>query len=232
MPIFIGTYGSCGRDARVNAYGRESAVELPIRESPAGAKRSMVSANTAAVPRANDDTPLVLRAIRRDQEAFGELYDRHVVRVYRHIYYMVGNAAEAEDLTAQAFLRAWEAIERYQVRGAPFVSWLLRIAHNLGVSYLRSKRDSSELHDGIVDTKERRDPEWSYQQTAEEELVREAILTLREEQRQVIILRFIEDLDYKEVAEIIGKSVAAIRVIQHRALNSLRKQMKVLDPAV
>ncbi len=191
----------------------------------------MVSANTA-VPRANDDTPLVLRAIRRDQEAFGELYDRHVVRVYRHIYYMVGNAAEAEDLTAQAFLRAWEAIERYQVRGAPFVSWLLRIAHNLGVSYLRSKRDSSELHDGIVDTKERRDPEWSYQQTAEEELVREAILTLREEQRQVIILRFIEDLDYKEVAEIIGKSVAAIRVIQHRALNSLRKQMKVLDPAV
>jgi RNA polymerase sigma-70 factor (ECF subfamily) len=191
----------------------------------------MVSANTA-IPRANDDTPLVLRAIRRDQEAFGELYDRHVVRVYRHIYYMVGNAAEAEDLTAQAFLRAWEAIERYQVRGAPFVSWLLRIAHNLGVSYLRSKRDSSELHDGIVDTKERRDPEWSYQQTAEEELVREAILTLREEQRQVIILRFIEDLDYKEVAEIIGKSVAAIRVIQHRALNSLRKQMKVLDPAV
>src|SRR5450759_1468217 len=165
----------------------------------------MVSANTA-VPRANDDTALVLRAIRRDQDAFGELYDRHVVRVYRHIYYMVGSAAEAEDLTAQTFLRAWEAIERYQVRGAPFVSWLLRIAHNLGVSYLRSKRDSSELHDGIVDTKERRDPEWSYQQTAEEELVREAILRLREEQRQVIILRFIEDLDYREVAEIIGKS--------------------------
>ena len=191
----------------------------------------MVNAN-AAVPRANDDTPLVLRAIRRDQDAFSELYDRHVVRVYRHIYYMVGNAAEAEDLTAQTFLRAWEAIERYQVRGAPFVSWLLRIAHNQGVSYLRSKRDSSELHDGIVDTKERRDPEWSYQQTAEEELVREAILRLREEQRQVIILRFIEDLDYKEVAEIIGKSVAAIRVIQHRALNSLRKQMKLLDPAV
>ncbi len=191
----------------------------------------MVSANTA-IPRANDDTPLVLRAIRRDQDAFGELYDRHVVRVYRHIYYMMGNAPEAEDLTAQTFLRAWEAIERYQVRGAPFVSWLLRIAHNLGVSYLRSKRDSSELHDGIVDTKERRDPEWSYQQTAEEEMVRQAILLLRDEQRQVIILRFIEDLDYKEVADIIGKSVAAIRVIQHRALNSLRKQMKLLDPAL
>jgi RNA polymerase sigma-70 factor (ECF subfamily) len=190
----------------------------------------MVSANSA-VPNANDETALVLRAIQRDQEAFGELYDRHVVRVYRHIYYMVGNAAEAEDLTAQTFLRAWEAIERYQVRGAPFVSWLLRIAHNLGVSYLRSKRESSQLHDGIIDDKMRRDPETAFQQSAEEALVREAILRLRDEQRQVIILRFIEDLDYREVAEIIGKSVAAIRVIQHRALNALRKQMKLLDPA-
>jgi RNA polymerase sigma-70 factor (ECF subfamily) len=190
----------------------------------------MVSINSA-IPRANDDLPLVLRAIQKDQEAFGELYDRHVVRVYRHIYYMVGSAPEAEDLTAQTFLRAWEAIERYQVRGAPFVSWLLRIAHNLGVSHLRSKRESSQLHDGIVDDKMRRDPEWAYQQTAEEELVHAAILKLREEQRQVIVLRFIEDLDYREVAEIIGKSVAAIRVIQHRALNSLRKQMKQLDPA-
>src|SRR5437773_12440435 len=98
----------------------------------------MVSANTA-VARANDDTPLVLRAIQRDQDAFGELYDRHVVRVYRHIYYMVGNAAEAEDLTAQTFLRAWEAIERYQVRGAPCVSWLVRIAHSVRVSHLRGK---------------------------------------------------------------------------------------------
>ncbi|MHB8377324.1 MAG: RNA polymerase sigma factor [Dehalococcoidia bacterium] len=186
----------------------------------------------APAPRSNDDTPLVLRAIQRDEEAFAELYERHIVRVYRHIYYMVGNAAEAEDLASQTFLRAWEAIDRYQVRGAPFVSWLLRIAHNLGVSHLRSKRESSQLHDGIVDETMRRDPESVYQQTAEEELVREAILRLRDEQRQVIILRFIEDLDYREVAEIIGKSVAAIRVIQHRALNALRKQMKLLDPAV
>ncbi len=191
----------------------------------------MVSANTA-LSRSADDTPLVLRAIQRDQDAFGELYDRHVVRVYRHLYYMVGRQPEAEDLTAQTFLKAWEAIERYQVRGAPFVSWLLRIAHNLGVSYLRSKRETSEVHEGIVDDKSRRDPQSALQQTVEEEMVREAILRLREEQRQVIILRFIEDLDYREVAEIIGKSVAAIRVIQHRALNAMRKQMKLMDPAV
>lgn len=178
-------------------------------------------------PTRSDERDLVERAVRRDPEAFGELYDRHVVRVYRHIYYLVGSPAEAEDLTAQTFLQAWEAIERYQIRGAPFVSWLLRIAHNLAVSHLRSKRERAQLHDGIVDEGARRDPEAVAEQKADEERVRQAILKLRDEQRQVIILRFVEDLDYREVAEIIGKSVAAIRVIQHRALNALRRQLRL-----
>lgn len=173
-----------------------------------------------------DERTLVSRAITRDREAFGALYDRHVVRVYRHIYYMVGNAAEAEDLAAQAFLQAWEAIERYEIRGAPFVSWLLRIAHNLGVSYLRSRREGAQLPETLVDHGSQRNPEEAVQQQMEGERVREAILGLRDEQRQVIILRFVEDLDYREVAEIVGKSVAAVRVIQHRALNALRKQMQ------
>jgi RNA polymerase sigma-70 factor (ECF subfamily) len=171
----------------------------------------------------------VRRAIQRDREAFGALYDKHVVRVYRHIYYIVGRPAEAEDLTAQAFLQAWEAIERYQIRGAPFVSWLLRIAHNLAVSYLRSKRESSELPETLVDVSRQGNPEQEVLRGADGERVREAILGLRDEQRQVIILRFIDDLEYREVAEIVGKSVAAVRVIQHRALNSLRKQMATVD---
>jgi len=173
-----------------------------------------------------DERALVRRAIARDREAFGVLYDRHVVRVYRHIYYMVGNAAEAEDLAAQAFLQAWEAIHRYQIRGAPFVSWLLRIAHNLGVSHLRSKRDSSELPETLVDHSRHGNPEEVLQRQVEADRVRQAIMRLRDEQRQVIMLRFVEDLEYREVAAIVGKSVAAVRVIQHRALNALRKQMR------
>lgn len=182
-----------------------------------------------ALPQDVDERILVRRAIARDGEAFGALYDRHVVRVYRHIYYLVGNAAEAEDLTAQAFLQAWEAIHRYQQRGAPFVSWLLRIAHNLGVSHLRSRRPGAELPETLVDHSRHGNPEEALQRQAERERVREAILRLRGEQRQVIILRFVEDLEYREVAEIVGKSVAAVRVIQHRALNALRKQMRRED---
>ena len=177
-------------------------------------------------PQDLDERTLVQRAIARDKEAFGALYDRHVVRVYRHIYYMVGNTAEAEDLTAQAFLQGWEAIERYQIRGAPFVSWLLRIAHNLGVSYLRSRKESAQLPETLEDHGSQRNPEEAIQQRLDGERVRHAILRLRDEQRRVIILRFVEDLDYQEVAEIVGKSVAAVRVIQHRALNALRKQMQ------
>jgi RNA polymerase sigma-70 factor (ECF subfamily) len=138
---------------------------------------------------------------------------------------MVGKPAEAEDLTAQAFLQAWEAIDRYQIRGAPFVSWLLRIAHNLAVSHLRSRRESAELPDTLVDVSRQGNPEEEVQRIAEGERVREAILRLRDEQRRVIMLRFVDDLEYREVAEIVGKSVAAVRVIQHRALNTLRKQI-------
>src|SRR5687768_6777792 len=102
---------------------------------------------------------LVQRAVDRETSAFAQLYDRHVVRVYRHIYYMVNDNREAEDLTAQTFLKAWEAVDRYKERGAPFVAWLLRIAHNLTVSHLRAKRDHSELQDYYVDPKMMRNPE-------------------------------------------------------------------------
>lgn len=174
----------------------------------------------------DEERRLVQRAIAKDQTAFAELYDRHVVRVYRHIYYLVGDAREAEDLTAQTFLKAWEAIGRYKERGAPIVAWLLRIAHNLTVSYLRSKRDHSELDDVYVDQKRGGNPEEVLEQSSDERSVREAVMQLRDEQRQVIMLRFVEEMGYQEVAQMIGKSVPAVRVIQHRALGNLRKIMQ------
>lgn len=172
-----------------------------------------------------EERQLVMRAVERDATAFAELYDRHVIRIYRHVYYLVNDPTTAEDLTAQTFLKAWEAIDRYKERGAPIVAWLLRISHNLTVSFLRSKRDHSELDEGFMDHKSRNSPEEALEQSADEKSMREAVLKLREEQRQVIMLRFVEEMDYREVADIIGKSVPAVRVIQHRALGNLRKLM-------
>jgi RNA polymerase sigma-70 factor (ECF subfamily) len=169
---------------------------------------------------------LIGRAVDRDAEAFTELYDRNVVRVYRHIYYLVNDIREAEDLTAQTFLKAWEAIDRYKERGAPIIAWLLRIAHNLTISFLRGRRDHGVLDEAFIDQKLHRNPEDAFEQSTDEASVRRAILNLRAEQRQVIMLRFVEEMDYRQVAAVIGKSVPAVRVIQHRALGNLRKIMQ------
>ena len=196
---------------------------------PQGASESSESSvDQAAEKQAEREAEKVLvqQAINRDTSAFAQLYDKHVVRIYRHIYYLVNDAREAEDLTAQTFLKAWEAIDRYKERGAPFVAWLLRIAHNLTVSFLRSKRDHSVLDEAYVDQKQNRNPEEALERSSDEKSVREAVLRLREEQRQVIMLRFVEELDYREVAAVIGKSVPAVRVIQHRALGNLRRIMQ------
>src|SRR5690242_6002892 len=71
-----------------------------------------------------EELHLVQCAVKRDATAFAQLYVQHVVRVYRHIHYAVNDRNTAEDLTAQTFLNAWEAIDRYKDRGAPFLAWL------------------------------------------------------------------------------------------------------------
>jgi RNA polymerase sigma-70 factor (ECF subfamily) len=170
---------------------------------------------------------LIAKAVRRDASAFASLYDLHVVRVYRHIYYLVANDRDSEDLTAQTFLKAWEAIGRYRDRGAPFVAWLLRIAHNVAISHIRARRAHSALDESYVDQQQIRNPEEALDRLDEEGSVREALLNLRDEQRQVLMLRFVEELDYAQVAKLIGKSVPAVRVIQHRALGNLRKIIRI-----
>ena len=80
--------------------------------------------------RTSDEAMLVQRAAAHDAEAFGRLYDMYVDRVYRHIYYRVGNESDAEDLTQHVFLKAWQAIDKYKRTTSPFIAWLMTIANN------------------------------------------------------------------------------------------------------
>src|SRR5436305_2441957 len=89
----------------------------------------------------DDERAQIELAIAGDEHAFAALYDRHLDRVFRHIYYRVGNRADAEDLTQQVFLKAWQAVGRYRQTGAPFIAWLLTIAHNLVVSFYRKGKE-------------------------------------------------------------------------------------------
>lgn len=167
---------------------------------------------------------LVHRASRGDSEAFGRLYDLHLDAVYRYVYYKVSNASEAEDLTAQIFLKAWEAMPRYQWREIPFSHWLMRLARNAVIDHYRTSRNHGDLDEGMMS--QDLDPQGEYLRRETQQQLALALRRLPEEQRTVLILRFIEEMDYAQVAEILGKSQGALRVIQHRALAALRRLME------
>jgi len=170
---------------------------------------------------------LAARAGQGDRAAYGELYQRYVDKIYRYIFFKVGSRDETEDLTSQTFLKAWDAIGDYEWRNHPFGAWLFRIAHNLVVDYHRSRRDSVALDDATPHLEHRasRDelrPEWVMGEMITMDRVRRAIGRLTEEQQQVLILRFFDELSTGEVAQIMGKNSGAVRGLQFRALSALR----------
>ena len=91
-----------------------------------------------------DEENLARRVRQRDAEAFGQIYDRYFDKIYRYTAFRVGTQTEAEDLTQQVFLKAWESVESYKWKGVPFSSWLFRIAHNQLVDCLRKRNKAKE----------------------------------------------------------------------------------------
>ncbi len=169
-----------------------------------------------------NEADLAQRASQRDQAAFAELYNAYVDKIYKYIYYKVGNAPDAEDLCEQVFLKAWEAIGRYTWCGYPFSSWLYKLAHNLVVDHYRMRRDTLPLNDVLATSDEPVDPESLLRQTLDAYELREAIFQLTPEQRQVIALKFIEGYENAEIAQMMNKKEGAIRALQYRALRSLQ----------
>jgi RNA polymerase sigma-70 factor (ECF subfamily) len=166
---------------------------------------------------------LVARAIEGDADAYGELYLRHIDAIYRYVYFKVGDVAQAEDLTEEVFVKAWEALPKYRVGKSPFTSWLYRIAHNLTVDFFRRDQAAELLTEST--SNHFRESESSPEQIAADnqaiQALVEAVMRLDPEEQQVLLLRFVEGLSHKQVAETIGKSDGASRVIQHRALAAM-----------
>ena len=163
----------------------------------------------------------------RDADAFGELYDRFVERVYRYLYFRTGSHPEAEDLTEQVFLKAWEAIGRYRWQGRPFLAWLYRLAHNTHIDYVRTQKPTTSLNN------DDRPIELASSAAAVElaraldaDLLAQALSQLTVEQQQVIVMKFIEGLDNEQIAQTMDKREGAIRALQMRALLSLRRVLE------
>ena len=177
----------------------------------------------------NDIDLLVDKAKGGDGDAFGSLYDMHVDRIYKHVYYRVGNRADAEDITQQVFIKAWQAIGRYKKTASPFIAWLVRISHNLVVDFYRSKKSETYLDFDIVAARPDMSPEPLAETHFDQQQLRRAILELQGDQQQVILMRFIEDFSYAEIAASLGKSEGAVRVTLHRGLSRLRKIMEKIQ---
>ncbi len=174
-----------------------------------------------------DDTQLIAGAAEGDREAFGALYERYVFKVFRHVYYLTSDLHTAEDLTAQTFLKALEAIPRYEMRGVPFLAWLLRIAYNLTVNHKKVRANgTAPLPETVEVQGTLYSPEASCEAKADGEHVWEGVRTLRGDQRQVIVMRFVDGLSYSDVAKMLGKSIGTVRVIQYRALSALRRRLE------
>ena len=179
---------------------------------------------------ASDEATLVQRAIERDSQAFGRLYDMNVDRVYRHIYYQVGNEQDAEDLTQQVFLKAWQAIHRYKKKASPFIAWLMTISHNLVVDFYRTRKDKANLEAEVLADHSATSPEQAAEASFEQQHLRRAILQLGGVEQQVVLLRFMEGFEFAEIASLLKKKEGNVRVILHRALvklsNILEKEEK------
>lgn len=170
----------------------------------------------------NEDS-LVTQAIGGDKFAFTQLYDLYYDRVYRHVLYRVPSTEDAEDITQVVFLQAWRAIGRYHITGSPFVAWLFTIAHNLVMSFYRRNRVTAQLDEDTKEESGDTNPERRTEMRFDQECIRSAVVRLRPEHQQVITLRFLENLAHRDIANSIGKSEGAVRVIQHRALAELRR---------
>lgn len=168
---------------------------------------------------------LVKKAKSRDPEAFGMLYDEYVDQIFRYVYYKVGNLTESQDLTGQTFLKAFENIDSYEVRDVQFSSWLYRIAHNLVVDFFRreSRRESVPIDDQPPAPSTTGNPVESVLADLESERLYKAMNRLTHNQREVLVLKFIDSLSNAQVAEIMGLSVGAVKSTQKRGLLALNR---------
>jgi len=181
-----------------------------------------------AVATGQPESELIAAARNGDAGAFAALYEMFADRVYRHILYRTGSRADSEDLTQQTFFKAWQALGRYKVTEAPFIAWLLTIAHNGVVSYFRAKRECLPLDLDLPLVAGGAEPYESAERSFLQDAVRRAIGQLPHDQQQVLVMRYLDDLDYADIARALGKTENNVRVIAHRALKRLPRHLGAL----
>jgi RNA polymerase sigma-70 factor, ECF subfamily len=170
-------------------------------------------------------TKILLYRIRKnkDPEAYGQIYDIYVKQIYRFVYYKISNHEEAEDLTSEVFLKAWNYLnEGNEIKNIKAL--LYQLARNLVIDLYRKRSSHREIK--IEQIEIIQSPDESNEKRLEDKLEHQKIVKnldkLKNEYKEVIILKYIEGLKTSEIAKIMNKSRASVRVLSHRALKKLK----------
>ena len=170
---------------------------------------------------------LVVQAKAGNAEAFGRLFDHYSGPVYRYIASRVHRPTDAEDLTQTVFVKALEALPRYEPRGIPFGGWLFRLARNTVIDFVRTHHEHSDLEALVERSTEDLGPDEQVVTRQQITAMRAALESLTEDQRDAIALRFFAGLSAREAAEAMGKQEGTIRGLQFRAIAALRRQLNL-----
>jgi RNA polymerase sigma-70 factor (ECF subfamily) len=166
---------------------------------------------------------LVARLQAYDEAAIRQVYRVYADSIYRYAFYQSGDPELAEDVAGEVFVRMMESIGSYTYRGWPISAWLYRTARNLIIDHQRRRNRLTPLDETSESSLISENPiELAELQLTASEL-HATLKGLTDEQRQVIVLKFLEDLDNRSIAEVIGKSEGSVKSLQHRALRSLRR---------
>ena len=168
---------------------------------------------------------LVQSAKKGDALSFGKLYDLFYTKIFRYVAYKVGNREDAEDITAEVFIRMLKSINSFSFQGHPFSSWLFRIAKNMVVDHFRknSRRKTAPLETaGSIQETESLEIDYQLDLDIKMSNISKSIKTLTDLQQEVISLRFAGGLSIKETASAVGRKENAVKALQHSAIKKLR----------
>jgi len=171
----------------------------------------------------------LINEARTNPDAFGLLYERYVGKIYNYVFFRVGNANDAEDLTAKVFFKALNSIGTYRHLGLPFSAWLYRIAHNLVANHYRDRAKVTEVSiENLVipDSSRTSSPEVYLSKKQDNTYLLSVINDLTPQKRELIILKFVQKLSNAEIAVIFGKTEGAIKSLYHRTLTELKDRAK------
>lgn len=221
-PILQSTFGAHEKAPRGNLVRANimSAAPLAARSATIGFR-----SRTAL-----DESPETMRNVRLavarakegDREAIRYLYVVYSHNIYGYVRSIVHDEHEAEDVTQHVFAKLMTAIMKYDDRGIPFFAWLLRLARNLAIDHLRANR--------LTPTEIVLDPDTSATIDLDQaETVREALATLPDEQRRVVLMRHVIGLSPGEIAQQMGRSEGSIHGLHHRGRRALQRELQRLD---